>query len=230
MITFYLEKHKISLNNFKLSKKLALIISEIVYKEFNTNPKTWKHFNLITRPFLRNSVLELLSWKEGLCGEGARVIVRLLQKVGFDATRVNLYTPKLGGTGHVVVSVKLNNREFFVDTINSPSWFHKLVKMENIGPDCYSIIHYKQRFEKRRKEKKKEECKMLVKYYPFYSYEAIPFTKLLNFFGLDVYVFNLKRPSKVISYLAESPYLIRGIFWSLFFRIINNNSSSFIYN
>jgi hypothetical protein len=52
---------------------------------------------------------------------------------------------------------------------------------------------------------------MLVKHYPFYSYEAIPLTKLLNFVGMDVYVLNFMRPPKFVSYLAESPYLIRGI-------------------
>ena len=148
MITLYLKNHKISVANPKLSKKLALMVSEIVYKEFNTNPKTWKHFDLKNRLFLRNSILELLTWKEGLCGEGARVVVRLLQKLGFDATRVNLYTLRLGGTGHVVVSVMLNGKEFFVDTINSSLWFHNLVKNADVGAYCYPIIHYKARFKK----------------------------------------------------------------------------------
>ena len=52
---------------------------------------------------------------------------------------------------------------------------------------------------------------MLVKHYPLYSYEAIPFTKLLNLFGFDVYAFNLQCPPKIISYLAENPYLVKSI-------------------
>ncbi|GAB6163762.1 hypothetical protein JCM12298_29220 [Desulfothermus naphthae] len=43
------------------------------------------------------------------------------------------------------------------------------------------------------------------------NFEAIPFTTLLNLLGFDVYAFNLQRASKIISYLAESPYLIRCI-------------------
>jgi len=201
----YLKSNGISLDA-PLSKELAIKVSEIVYRDFNTNTKTWKHLDLKRRPFLRNSVSELLVWKEGVCGEGARVIVRLLQKLGFDATRINLYTPKLGGTGHVAVSVLLNGKEFFVDTINSPSWFHRLVKESNVGTYCYSIIHYKVRL-----ERKGKECKMLVEHYPLYSYEAIPFSKILNLLGFDVYVLNLSRPNKYISYLAESVYLAKAL-------------------
>jgi hypothetical protein len=156
MISEYLKSHGIKFTQ-PLSKDLAVKVSEIVYKEFNTNPHTWKHFNLHKRPFLRNSVLELLTWKEGLCGEEARVVVKLLQKLGFDATRVQLYKLELGKTGHVVVSVKIKDREFFVDTINSSSWFHKIVRKADVGPYCYFIIHYKKRFAKRTEQNRTEQ-------------------------------------------------------------------------
>ena len=53
--------------------------------------------------------------------------------------------------------------------------------------------------------------------YWLYSYEALPYSKLLTKIGFDVRVFNFKRPNQWISTLSEKPnkvmFLVTLIVW-----------------
>ena len=197
---------------------MAKKIGGLIFTEFTVDSSQWKFHDRVNRDFLRTSVRDLLRTKEGLCGEGARVNVRLLLAAGFDATRIVLRTPKLGNSGHTVVSVLLNGQEFLVDTINSPPWFHNLVNNEILNTQCYPIPRYSQRMGKNAYQSavSSQACTILTSHLPMYDYQAIPYSKLANLIGFDVYVLNLARPSKFISYFAESVYLI----WSILFLFI----------
>jgi hypothetical protein len=47
--------------------------------------------------------------------------------------------------------------------------------------------------------------------YYLFSYEAVPWTKMLAKLGMNMRVFNLERPPHLISALAEQPFLIMAI-------------------
>jgi len=71
LIDNYLSLHNLS--GLPISKGTAIKVSDQVRNDFNTNEATFKFLDMKKRPFLRNSVLELLTCREGLCGEGAGI-------------------------------------------------------------------------------------------------------------------------------------------------------------
>ncbi len=140
----YISENK--LVNLPVNKQTAVLVSEQIRKDFNVNENEFVALNLNKRPFLREDTAFLLTYREGVCGfEGTRVIVNLLNRLGFDATRITLYNQQL---------------------------FNR---------------------------------------YKVYSYEAIPYTKILTKIGFDVRVFNFKRPPRVVSRLAEKPNMIMAL-------------------
>jgi hypothetical protein len=215
----YLKENKIQYNE-KLSKELANQVVDKVRTDFNTNRSTWRYLNLEERPFLRTEVLTLLKYKEGVCGEGSRVLVKLLQSVGFDATRITLYDRRYN-PAHTFVSIKLNEEEFFVDSINSSDDFTKLTREYNIEVSIFEIIKYYDLFNTT-KNKNKNYPKSVKEYFHNhfvgYTYNALPYRKIFNFFGMDIVTLNLERPNIFISYLAESVYLLKAI--SIFITLI----------
>ena len=207
MVTSYLLKN--NLVGLNISKESALKVSDQVRKDFNIKESSWVGLNMDDRPFLREDVATLLTYKEGVCGEGTRVIVDLLNRLGFDATRVTFYNKRLQAE-HTLVSVIINEKEFFVDTINSLPKINTLLREHNISSDDFDVIHYADNITDRRlfaeesKGKKRDFSKEL-EYYWLYSYTATPYTKLLSKIGFDVRVFNFDRPSRMASILAERP-------------------------
>ena len=57
-----------------VSKETAVRVSNQVRNDFNVNNSSFVALNVSERPFLREGVAFLLTHKEGLCGEGARVV------------------------------------------------------------------------------------------------------------------------------------------------------------
>jgi hypothetical protein len=209
LIDNYLETR--GLNQNKLSKNLAMKVSDSIRNDFNTNEKEFKKLKMRNRPFLRNDVNFLLKYKEGLCGEGARVIVLLLNRLGFDARRVTLYNKYLQAS-HTLVSVKFGNREFLIDSINSSKEENQLLKKYDVSSEDFQIMHYSSNIIKRRQFQPtsgRPELNHFFEHYWIYSYEAIPVTKILTKLGFDVRVFNLMRPPRLVSILAERPMMIK---------------------
>jgi len=213
-----------NLVDLKLTKETALKVSDQVRKDFNIKEASWVGLNMGERPFLREDVATLLTYKEGVCGEGTRVIVDLLNRLGFDATRVTFYNKRLQAE-HTLVSVVLNGEEFFVDTINSLPRINTLLREHNISSDDFDVIHYTDDITDRREsaevsEHKKRNFSKELEYYWLYSYTATPYTKLLTKIGFDVRVFNLDRPSRTFSVLAERPNLLMFIISSILYLLL----------
>ena len=72
----------------------------------NSFTATWIEAANPERPFLRRGTEWLLRAREGWCGEGTRVMVNLLGRLGFDATRVTLYDAQLRAV-HTLVSIRV---------------------------------------------------------------------------------------------------------------------------
>lgn len=212
---FIVEQY-LSLNNMTglpINKATAVHVSNQVRKDFNINEKTFVALRMADRPFLREDVGFLLTYKEGLCGEGARVIVNLLYRLGFDATRITLFNKYLQAS-HTLVSVLINGHEFFIDSINSSKEVNRFLINNNISTNDFNLMHYtgniasRRHFSKTNSRNKTEDYIKFFSHYWLYSYEAIPYTKLLTKIGLDVRVFNFHRPNRWISIMAERPNTI----------------------
>jgi hypothetical protein len=218
----YLVDH--DLQDLPVSKASAITIARQVESDFNVNPATFRSLKMDDRPFLREDAGFLLTCREGLCGEGARVIVRLLNAKGFDATRVTLYDRYMQ-FAHTIVSVQLGDDRFWVDTINSKDSLTSLLEAENISEDNFRYLDYSdkisQRLEKIEQHRIVDETTEFQKNmgdYFLYSFESIPYTKLLAKIGISKRVFNLKRPPRFISVIAEKPNMIK--FWVSLFAAV----------
>ncbi len=210
----YLKKN--NLIALKLDKTTAFNVSDQIRSDFNTNESSFTSLDMMNRPFLRESSLVLLNYKEGLCGEGTRLIVNLLNRLGFNATRITLYNSKLQ-PAHTLVSVVIDKKEFLVDSINSSQNVNDLLKRIDISSNDFNLMHYSSDPEIRRKFIVKDYESNIKGYTDFfniywlYSYEATPYSKLITKLGFDVRIFNFKRPNHYISNLAEKPYLIMAL-------------------
>jgi hypothetical protein len=219
----FVEKH--SLKFPVQSKKNAFIVSDTLRRLFVLDTSKWNHrsTNFRKMPFFRASVKNLLSSREALCGGGARVLCRMLLESGYDATRVVLVTKNFGAMGHVVVSVIIDGKEYWIDTLNSPESLNLLLKNENINSGTVKVITYRQRYNPEFTNVKYSNDSLINEFqhtYIAYTYESVPLSKLLNAAGFDVFVLNFKRPSVIFSYLAESVYLLYALTFSCAFILL----------
>ena len=226
----YIVKMNISRNDFSSESQFFSKISDYIDNDFNTEVESWKHSDLIGRSFLRNSVTELLEFKEGVCGEGTRLMIRILQTLGYDATRLAFYDKRFGAA-HALVSVELNGVETIVDTINFNKELHEILRNNNITTKSIDIVYYDERFQEVKRDKVSPFSKFFKEHYSTYSYESVPYVKLVSKLGLNKHIFNFTRPNKYVSYLAESVYLIKAVFYFFlllllisFLKIINRNN------
>lgn len=207
----------LGLRGLPLSKETALRVSDQVRKDFNTDEKTFTALKMAERPFLREDTAFLLTHKEGLCGEGTRVIVNLLLRLGFDASRITLFNKELQ-SAHTLISIVIGEREFLVDSINTSAQVTELLRANDISSSDFNVLHYSDQIATRRaftgNDPNKFETKLFTPFfdkYWLYSYEAIPYSKILTRIGLDVRVFNFGRPNRWISALAEKPNAMMSI-------------------
>ena len=131
-----------------VSKETAVRVSNQVRNDFNVNNSSFVALNVSERPFLREDVAFLLTHKEGLCGEGARVVVNLLNKLDFDATRVILFNKYLQ-SAHTLVSVLIDEHEFFVDGLTTSHEVNKFLINSNISSNDFILLHYSGNIDKR---------------------------------------------------------------------------------
>jgi hypothetical protein len=205
-----------------VTKETAVRVSQAVRADFEIDQTKWKRLDYTKNPFLRHDTGWLLGAREGLCGEGARVIVVLLGRLGFDATRVTLYDAHLQGV-HTLVSVKLDGREIFVDSINSPGDFNDLLNTRDVSAADFAVVRYSGDILERHAAGAAIAARdtsgtdpvraRFLDHYRAYSYEAVPVSKLAHAAGLDWRVFNFARPARWVSALAESPRAILTLFW-----------------
>ena len=211
IVDHYLYSNK--LIGLPINRTSAVRVSDQVRRDFNIQESSFVALNMVERPFLREDVGSLLTHKEGLCGEGTRVIVVLLNRLGFDATRITLFDKQLQGS-HTLVSVVIDGQEFFIDSINSSSETNELLRNTDISANDFNLMHYSDNIAKRREFKRTDQSGRPDAYIEFlnnywlYSYEAVPYSKLLTTIGFDMRVFNLNRPYHFVSIMAEEPNMV----------------------
>ncbi len=224
----YQESQKIKqfINENGWSKKpptwdLAIEISDTIRQQMNTQSATFIHVDRVPEPFLSYSCLDILDWMEGTCGKGARVLVKVLTKCGFDATRISLYGKGFGNsTSHTLVSIIINGEEYFIDTVNAPEGFNDMVRNHQLNTKKLNIASYINR----RGSAENSHDSITTAFqnkFCMYNYEAIQLSKVMKLAGLDVWGFNMKRPPATISNLVESIYLIHVIFLSTIWIVLN---------
>ena len=212
LVDNYIEENQ--LQNLPITKETAFLVSDRLRGEFNIKVDTYKHLKFSKRPFLRESCAYLLTYKEGLCGEGSRVLVNILGRMGFDATRVTLYNRKLHSS-HTLVSVLINKNEYLVDSINSSQEVNRFLRNNDVSTTDFNVMKYVDDLDERKRiarapsaKEKSEDYEVFFNKYWLYSYEAKPYSKIFSKLGLGLVAFNLERPGKHISFLAEKPSLI----------------------
>jgi hypothetical protein len=201
------------------TKERALAVSRALRADFDVREQRWKKLSLADRPFLRHDTAWLLETKEGLCGEGTRALVGILQEMGFDATRVSLYDRFLRSE-HTLASVLIDGREVFVDSINSTDRVNTFLGTHDISTRDFPVTHYAEdivdRMEAgaelaRQQRSQDPDYQAFFEKFRLFSYEAVPASKLVSVAGLDWRVFNLRRPSPFVSRLAERPRAILAL-------------------
>lgn len=203
----------------------AIALSRSIRGRFEVDEEEFDSLRMSDRPFLRESSDYLLRISEGQCGEGTRVLVNLMLAAGYDAARVSLYDSRLHST-HTLVSLLDGDHEYFVDSLNTTNEMNAFPNTHQINADSFRIVKYDDNVSARSDEAKRlRTYAMDASYAPgteekffnrfrYYSYEAMPYTKLLGALGLDTRMLNFDRPPTFISSLAEKPYLIISLFWA----------------
>lgn len=214
----YLREH--GLAGLPATEATALRVSRAVREDFETDSSKWKAYTLAGRPFLRRNTEWLLRAREGWCGEGTRVIVNLLGRLGIDATRVTLYDSRLRGL-HTLVSIRIGGKERLVDSINTPDEFNAFIEREELSTANFRLLHYTDDIVARHaigagldapdSAGTNPAREAFFREFCMYSYEALPFSKLLSKAGIDWRVLNLERPARWISSLAEKPRAIKAV-------------------
>lgn len=192
----------------------AIATSDLVRSVFNVDSKSWKFMNKASEPALDFSCADLLQWHEGNCGKGARVLVKLLHYQGYNACRVNLQGRRFSNrVSHTLVSVIINGQEYFVDSVNSIDEINQYLRNNKVNASSFGLIDYKDR--SKEIVSQLDTVSVINRLFIAYSYESIPYTKLVSVAGLNMRILNFDRPANFVGYLAESIYLIYSIFWLL---------------
>lgn len=198
--------------DFEAAKQVA----QVIRADFLTDTEQFSALDLSDRPFLRESTLFLLEHREGLCGEGTRVLISVLHRLGFDAARISLYDRNLR-SAHTLAAVRLNDRNVLIDSINSHAETTRLLESERVTPKLFGQLQYADSTynpaydQAKRTASVSPDVALFKKRYWMYSYETLPLTKLLAKLGLESRVFIRDRPPRGLAILAERPLTVYAI-------------------
>ena len=183
LVDRYLQAH--GLHDSSPSVAHAHRVADRVREDFNSHIPSFEVLDLYNRPFLRESTLFLLTHKEGVCGEGTRVIINLLSHLGYNAARLSLYDQALRSK-HTLVSVELNGEEFLVDSINPPSGTTRLLKQRRISTADFELLRYSESTINPEYDGGEDtvytdpDMARFMERFWLYSYETLPVSKLLS--------------------------------------------------
>ena len=213
-IDAYIARH--DLQSGTVDFEAAKHVAQVIRADFLTDTDQFDALDLSDRPFLRESTLFLLKHQEGLCGEGTRVLISVLHRLGFDAARISLYDRNLR-SAHTLAAVRLNDRNVLVDSINSHAETTRLLESERVTPKLFGQLQYADSTYNPAYDKAQPtanaspDVALFKKRYWMYSYETLPLTKLLAKLGLESRVFIRDRPPRSLAILAERPLTVYAI-------------------
>jgi hypothetical protein len=117
-------------------------------------------------------------------------------------------------SAHTVVSVRLGGREFLLDTVNSPEAVNHFLNDRDVSTADFMLLHYSDDIDIRRafaaQTRVRTDPPFFSRFWIF-SYEALPYSKLLTRARWDVRVFNFDRPPRMLSALSEKPNLLCAV-------------------
>ena len=166
----------------------------------------------LERPKIGWSIGKIINRRQGLCGEGTRLLYHIYNKLGFNSRRVYLH----GNTKvHVLLEVKIDNMWVLIESINGPGkYFTEYLDISAKSISDY-FLYGPWRYHVTPKEFMYE--------YGYYNYSYLPLNGLLNnkYTFTEVYV---HRPMPAgINYILETPYLLYLTFLLGVLLLININ-------
>ena len=174
----------------------SLQLCSMIQKEINVDENTWKHINPSEQPLLGYSATDILSWKEGHCGKGTRLIVLMMLQENLDASRITLYSDDFQEiNSHTLISVLINKKEYLVNSINASQ------RVEDVFSGGMLLFDSE--------DNKRSALKKLG--FQNYSYESIPLVKFHRWIPGQKVITNHYRPGRFISWLSESLYIQKAI-------------------
>lgn len=210
-VALFLNHHQLQGDSGSLERAIAT--SDLVRSVFNVDSKSWKFMNKASEPALDFSCADLLQWREGNCGKGTRVLVKLLHYQGYNACRITLQGRGFSNrASHTLVSVIINGEEYFIDSVNSIDEINQYLRNNQVNASSLGLTDYKDRSKKTVSQL--DTASVVNRLFIAYSYESIPYTKLFSMAGLNMRILNFDRPGAFVGYLAESIYLIYSLIWA----------------
>jgi len=156
------------------------------------------------------SITDIISKRQGLCGEGSRLLFFILRHYGIDSRRVYLHGPN---NLHVILELKLDNSWRSLETINGPSKMFKDTLDIYRKPITFFFPFSTYRFH--------IIPSHIMVQNGFANYSYFPFNGLFNssLFRSEVYIH--KPMPFFLTYVSESPPLMYMSCLILFLIILN---------
>lgn len=163
------------------------------------------------RPKIGWSVGTIIRKKQGLCGEGARLLYHIYKKFGIDSRRVIIYNNHIF---HVILEVKYEDKWILMESIKNyeGEYFKNLLDSAKspilyffkIGPKGYSIIPDSSN-----------------KRWGYTNFSYLPLNGIFNNFYTKTEIYVHQPLCPLINYILESPPLFYLIILSLIMLLVN---------
>lgn len=192
----------------KLEYKDILDIRNFISNDIDYNSPSIQ----FERPKIGWSIGEIIKRKQGLCGEGARLLFHIYRKFGIESRIIYLYTLYFT---HVVLEINFNNEWILLETINSYESDYLKDFLDNsranilsyfkIGPKQYHI-----------------SPDSAIATFSYTNFSYLPLNALFNNFYTKTEIYVHQPLCSIINYILESPplfYIIIISFIMLMFNI-----------
>ncbi len=152
-----------------------------------------RFYDLRNRPVLRHRARETWEHAEGYCGEGARVMVNMLDSLGIRAARIILHMTT--GGQHIAIAYFHDGEWFLANSINSPADFNVWL---GTGPHpLESLVG----FEDRNGTMVPVVTNSVFERYSFFNWSRV--------FGSSLEIYQTRPFPRIMTLMIENPPLIR---------------------
>jgi len=152
-----------------------------------------RFYDLRNRPVLRHRARETWEYAEGYCGEGARVMINMLDALGVRAARIILYMTT--GGQHIAIAYFHNGEWFLADSINSPAGFNAWLGTE--PRPLGNLVG----FEDRNGTMVPVVMNPVFERYSFFNWSRV--------FGSSLEVYQTRPFPRIMTLMIENPPLVR---------------------